>query len=216
MSGAFAGFSTRLDGDVRGDQRARERFADRAGIPRNWATLEQLHGCDVVEVNKPGHAGSGDAMFTRQADVPLAIFTADCVGVAVLGEDGVGVAHAGWRGLAAGVVTALIDAMYGTGLAPTRVIAGPSIRSCCFEVGSDVATVFPGETSSTTWGTTSVDLISAVASQVRSLDFVDSGRCTSHEDGYFSHRRDGDLRRMATLVMLRRPAKAGSINDDPD
>ena len=121
------------------------------------------------------------------AGLPLAVFTADCLAVVLEGEGIVGIAHAGWRGLAAGVITgrALEDAG-----SPAKAAAiGPAIGSCCFEVGEDVAGRFPEEAATTTWGSPSVDLLAAARAQLAGLELWDAGRCTGHDPGLFSHRR---------------------------
>jgi hypothetical protein len=132
--------------------------------------------------------------------LPLAVFTADCVGVALVADGGVGVAHAGWRGVAAGVVPALMGAMTAAGYRPVRVAIGPTIGPCCYEVGSKVATRFGGHVSETTWGAVSVDLPAAVAAQLTGVQVWQAGICTRCADGYHSHRLDQTTKRMATIA----------------
>jgi copper oxidase (laccase) domain-containing protein len=136
-------------------------------------------------------------------DLPLAVFTADCVGVVMIADDAIGVAHAGWRGAAAGVVTALRARFETTGLQVRRAVIGPHIRSCCFEVGPEVAERFPGHVAETTWGTTSIDLAGVIGAQLAGIDVTDFTACTHHEGSWFSHRRDSDPRRLASLAVRR-------------
>ena len=93
-------FTDPADGDMRGDPKARRAVSDRLGISADWATLTQVHGGDALRVDRPGVAGEADALVTTRPGLPLAVFTADCLGVVLSGPGSVGVAHAGWRGLA--------------------------------------------------------------------------------------------------------------------
>ena len=202
MSGSGVAFSDASDGDVRGDAARRADLARRLGISDRWATLDQVHGAKVFEVDRPGDLGEADAMFTSIAGLPLAIFTADCAGVVVQAPGAVGVAHAGWRGAASGVVEALITDMRRAGFEPASAAIGPALGPCCLEVGPEVIARFNGFTNNTSWGSPSIDLGKAIAAQLGGLDIWSAGRCTSHEPGWFSHRRDRTLARMATIAWL--------------
>jgi polyphenol oxidase len=197
-----AAFSTAGDGDLRADPGARRVFSARLGIPDRWATVRQVHGANAVRVDGPGDAGEADALYTSSPLLPLAVFTADCFGVALLGPRGVGIAHAGWRGASAGVVGALRRAMDREGIAAERACIGPGIRSCCFEVGPEVLARFQGHHASTTWGTPSVDIVGALRDELAGLEIIESGECTRCGVGYFSHRRDGTRDRMAGVAWL--------------
>jgi YfiH family protein len=193
-------FTLARDGDLRNDPAARRSAAARLAIPDAWATVRQVHGDDVVCAHHPGDLGEADAIFTTDPSLPIAVFTADCLGVVIVGRGGVGVAHAGWRGVDAAVVTRLRNAMEAARLDPERAYVGPAIRSCCFEVGPEVAGRFAGNLASTSWGSTSVDLIAVTRDQLEGLDVFDSGRCTMHEDGFHSHRASGTKARMAAVA----------------
>ncbi|MGH8928500.1 MAG: laccase domain-containing protein [Acidimicrobiia bacterium] len=197
-----AAFSDASEGDLRQDLEARGRFAARLGIPSEWAIVAQVHGARVLEVDQPGEAGEGDAMFTTSVGVPLAVFTADCAGVVLGAEGAVGVAHAGWRGAAAGVVGALADRMRGAGYEPRIAAIGPTIGSCCLEVGPEVSAELGGFTSETSWGTPSVDLIRSISSQLPGVEIWRADVCTRHQAGWYSHRSDRTLKRMAALGWL--------------
>lgn len=202
MSGRGVAFSDASDGDVRGDANRRTALARRLGISDRWATLTQVHGSNVVEVDRPGDQGEADAMFTSIAGLPLAIFTADCAGVVVQAPGAVGVAHAGWRGAASRVVEALTNAMRAAGFEPASAAIGPALGPCCLEVGPEVSALFDGFTARTSWDTESIDLAKAITSQLAGLEIWMADRCTRHEPGWFSHRRDGTLARMATVAWL--------------
>src|SRR3954470_18110368 len=85
----------------------------RFGADTTW--LRQVHGSTVVTVTHPGeHAGAeADAAITRAPNAKLAVRTADCVPIVLEGDGVIGVVHAGWRGLAAGIVRATVAAMGG-------------------------------------------------------------------------------------------------------
>ena len=189
-------------GDQRGNPAQRSSVAAELGIEPDWATLHQVHGRTVIEATHPGELGEGDALFTRVAGLPVAVFTADCLAVVLEGDGIVGIAHAGWRGLAKGVIAALRTAMDDAG-SPARVAAiGPAIGSCCFEVGEDVADRFPDEAATTTWGSPSVDLHASAKADLGGLEVWDAGRCTGHDPGLFSHRRQRTSSRMAAIGWL--------------
>lgn len=195
-------FTNARDGDLRNDLAARRLIATDLDVASNWATVRQVHGGRVVEARGPGDLGDADAIHTERSGLPAAVFTADCLAVALEADDGVGIAHAGWRGVVAGVVATLRTAMSKAGRIPVRAAIGPGIGLCCFEVGDEVAEQFPAHRSTTTWGTQSVDLPAAVASQLVGLDVWQSETCTRCADGFFSHRRDGTAARMAGIVWL--------------
>lgn len=195
-------FTEAVDGDQRSDLAVRAAVSTALGIPSAWATLRQVHGSRVVVADRPGDLGEADALFTTLESLPLAVFTADCAGVVVQAEGGVGVAHAGWRGARAGVVSHLVEAMRAEGLSPLTILVGPSIGPCCFEVGSEVAAHFPTAVAQTTWGTRSIDLRKAIVEQVADLDVTLVAGCTRHDPGWLSHRKDATTARMATVAWL--------------
>lgn len=201
-AGGLVVFSESGEGDLRDDLDARRRLSTRLGHSDRWALVDQVHGATVVDVSEPGNHGPADGLFTETAGLPLAVFTADCAGVVLMADDAIGVAHAGWRGAAAGVVATLRGRFDSSGRQVHSAVIGPHIRSCCFEVGPEVAEVFTDHVRKTTWGTTSVDLASVIRAQLPGIDVVDFTACTYHEDTWFSYRRDSDARRMATLAVL--------------
>ncbi len=202
MSGGVrAAFSTRSDGDLRGDREARARFSHRLDISPEWATVHQVHGDGVAAVDGPGLHGDADALITTRSGLPVAVFTADCLGIVVDGGTVVGVAHAGWRGLAAGVLEATLRALVEMGGTPVQASVGPAIGPCCYEVGEEVAARFSGYTATTSWGTTSVDLVAAAEDRV-GIPLRRAGDCTRCGGDAFSHRRDATPGRMAAVGWL--------------
>lgn len=176
---------------------------------RDLALLDQVHGADIVRVGAGkgplAVVGSADAAFTTERSVVLTVRVADCVPVLLAGKGFVAVAHAGWRGTAARVVSALVETVRDTlDIAPASMAAaiGPCISGPAYEVGDEVVSslVAAGlrkdqflchrEAS----GRPHVDLAKAVANQLR-MGGVDNvyviERCTASETDFFSHRRDG-------------------------
>lgn len=201
MSGSGVAFTAPADGDMRADPEARRRVSERLGIQPGWATVHQVHGTEVVRVTRPGPNGRADAMVTTVPGLAAAVFTADCLGVVLHGPGAVGVAHAGWRGLAAGVLESTAKQMQEAGARPQRAHLGPAIGPCCFEVGEEVAELFPDDLSETPGGSVSVDLVSAALRRLPGLETSVDRRCTACEGGP-SHRRDGSRSRMAALGWL--------------
>lgn len=191
-------FTWAADGDQRADASARATVSAALGVPSAWATVSQVHGGAVVSASVAGVAGDADAVVVTGPGLPAAVFTADCLGVVLRGNGVVGVAHAGWRGLDAGVVESTIEAMVRTGSDPQRAYVGPGIGPCCFEVGGDVADRFPRSRARTSWGTVSVDLAGEVERRLDDLPVWIDPRCTRCGGG-FSHRRTGGPERMAAI-----------------
>ncbi|MBO0731516.1 MAG: polyphenol oxidase family protein, partial [Acidimicrobiaceae bacterium] len=105
-----------------------------------WTVLRQVHGARVVTVASPGE-GSGepaDGAVTTCPGAALAVLTADCAPVALASPEGVvGVAHAGWRGLLAGVIEATVEAMRALGARRVDAVLGPCIRPACYAFGAE-------------------------------------------------------------------------------
>ncbi len=178
--------------------------------------LNQIHGVETVE-GKVGLVPEADAHWTAARNRPLAVLTADCLPVVLMTIDGscVGIAHAGWRGLAAGVLESLLTAMPAEPASMTAWL-GPAISAAAYEVGPEVKTTFEQ-----TCGEESSDCFSASHRQGRWMadlwalarlrlgragvsTITGGGRCTYSESAdFFSHRREGPATgRMATLVWL--------------
>ena len=191
-----AAFTSAADGDMRTVDR--NAISSRLGIGSAWATVSQVHGADVRAVASSGVAGPADAIATTSADLPLAVFTADCGGVILESPRAVAVVHAGWRGAAAGVVRRAATWMSDNG-GTVRAALGPTIGPCCFEVGEEVAAEFPDHVSTTTWGTLSIDLGAVIRSQIPDVEWWSADRCTRCSEGWFSHRLDATTARLATI-----------------
>lgn len=164
-----------------------------------------MHGANVLTVTEPGeHAGAeADAAVTRSRYAKLAVRTADCVPIVLIGRDSIGVVHAGWRGLAANVVQETIEVMGGAGQAHL----GPHIRAGCYEFGPDdldrvSAALGPEVRAQTLWGAPSLDLTAATRAALGAIPVIDSGACTACSDVYFSWRARRDTGRFATVAWM--------------
>jgi YfiH family protein len=160
-------------------------------------TAGQVHGADVVRVESLGHVPGCDALVTRVPGLALAVSTADCMALLLAADGAVAAAHSGWRGTAAGMPVAALRAvceMAGTGPGQVTIHLGPCIRGCCYEVGPDVARLFPAAALTRPGGTWHLDLPTAARLQLAdagALDAHDTGACTACEPAwYYSHRRD--------------------------
>ena len=195
-----AAFTTAAAGDMLSGDRG--EVSGTLGIRAEWASLRQVHGGNVLTATEPGRAGPGDALVTCTPGLPLAVMTADCVGVVLETDDAVGVAHAGWRGVVAGVVAATARRLEGLGRRPgpvLRAATGPLIGPCCFEVGPEVAGLFHDRHVKSIGGMTTVDLATAVRDQVPEAEWWSVEACTRCEEGWFSFRADRTEHRLATL-----------------
>ena len=167
-----------------------------ADVGRTW--LRQIHSARVLDAGAtPGCRGEGDALVVRTGRLAALVASADCVPVLVAGEAGVAAIHAGWRGVASGVVPAAVDRLGGGG---RTAWIGPGIGPCCYEVGEEVAraVVDASTVAALRAGTGSrphLDLAVAVAHQLRAAgvgEIVRISICTRcHGEWLCSHRRDG-------------------------
>jgi YfiH family protein len=190
-----------------------------AGTSIQWLTQE--HGCNVERAGKTGTAPVADATWTDAPAVACAVMTADCLPVLFCSEHGekVAAAHAGWRGLAQGVLEACTAAME----ADTRGIMawlGPAIGPNSFEVGGEVREQFlsnsglnqqhsvmqcfkelanrPGFYLADLYGLARIQLNAIGISRIYGGDL-----CTNSEASrFYSYRRDGETGRMATLIAI--------------
>lgn len=183
-----------------GEEPTRAAISAELAIGPHWATINQIHGAQVLWANAPGVVGDADGLATTELGLPLAIRTADCVPVVVETATSVGVVHAGWRGVAAGVVPQMIDALRREGQEPIRASIGPHIGPCCYEVGDEVVAALGGYNQTTRWGTTSVSLRDAIADQLPDMNVEVIDLCTYEDTRFASYRRDATQKRQVTVV----------------
>ncbi len=187
-------FTSRADGDA---LRLQDELA--------WAVVHQVHGAEVVVADRPGHHGAADAIVTTTPGLHLAVRVADCAPIALLADGVVGVVHAGWRGIAAGVIPAALDAMAALGAREVRAVLGPCIHAECYEFGAgdlDAIAASLGEAvrGVTSWGTPALDVVAAVRAALP--DVVDEGVCTACSPDHWSHRARGDRERQAVVAWI--------------
>jgi copper oxidase (laccase) domain-containing protein len=141
---------------------------------------------------------------TRVVGARLAVRTADCVPIVLHADGVVAVVHAGWKGLAGGVLEATMAVM---GVRPEVAIVGPHIRRGCYEFGIEdldevVASLGPHVRATTSWGTPALDLTAGAHRLLEGIAITDAGACTACSDLYFSHRARREAERFATIAWL--------------
>ncbi len=228
------GLTTRLgfpkgDAPSPRDGRARVREVLATALraaPEHFAWCKQVHGAKVVEAKTAGFQGEGDALVSCDPSLGLLISVADCIPVLLWNPRAqgdqtaaeapsaapFGVAHAGWRGLLAGVLPATVDALQRLGTPPSSLRAwiGPSICAEHFEVGEEVASLFPKSfvERRNEWPKPHVDLKSYAVQQLLKAGLIAESvtvcpDCTyAQADFYHSYRRDQGIcgRHLAYLV----------------
>jgi len=206
------GFTDRGDGDFRVDRPADVLSSLRQRtMAGDWSWLCQVHGNEVLTVTSAGEGAgaTADAAVTTVPGVVLAVQTADCVPVILIGDGVVGVAHAGWRGIVDGVLPATVEHMRDLGASHVTATIGPCIRASHYEFGATELDVVVAVTSDavrsiTDEGHPALDMAAAamIALEHAGVDrVVDVGHNTADER-FYSHRTRGDAGRQANVVRL--------------
>jgi len=199
---------------------ARNRQLLASFMPSEPVWLEQVHGIAVANADMADCQTFADACIARQRGSVCVVMTADCLPVLLCDETGtvVGAAHAGWKGLAAGVIEATVKAM---DVAPHRLMAwlGPAIGQSAFEVGAEVRETFiahhaqsaeaflplhPGEGEEGMKFLADIYLLAHQRLNALGITriFGGSGSTYHQRDKFFSYRRDGVTGRMGTFIWL--------------
>jgi YfiH family protein len=214
--GSFAGLNlaAHVDDDRKTVERNRAWLRETAHLPAEPIWLQQVHGTTVWTGGTPHEPPVADASVTRATGQVSAILTADCLPVLFCDLDGtvVAAAHAGWRGLADGVLAATVEAMRVPG---ARLLAwlGPAIEPAAFEVGDEVLERFvardPGHAQAfqkNARGRWQGDLYALARGELRALGIerVYGGGFGTFGDAtrFYSYRRDKRTGRMATLIWM--------------
>lgn len=186
----------------------------RQALPAEPLWLNQVHGTRVVDAADPSQPRSADASFTQRIGVVCAVMTADCLPVLFCDRKGsvVAAAHAGWRGLAAGILEATVDAM---SVEPGQLLAwlGPAIGPQVFEVGGEVRDIFLAANGQAAAafvarpnGQWLADLCQLARLRLQAVGIsavYGGGLCTySDPERFYSFRRDRITGRMASLIWL--------------
>jgi YfiH family protein len=210
-SGVHGLVTTRAQGDMKSE---RGRQLLRAQLPADPLWLRQVHGTAVVDAACTQAGIAADASFTRKANVVCAVMAADCMPVLFADEAGtaVGIAHAGWRGLCAGVIESIVAAM---GVPPARLLAwlGPAIGPDAYEIGAEVRAAFLQHDAKaesafvpSRQGHWRLDLYAVARQRLAALGVAKvsgGGFCTATDaERFFSYRRDGTSERMAAAIWL--------------
>jgi len=214
----FDGFNVGLHvGDnpprVQQNRQQLQQYLNTACQPQ-W--LQQVHGRDAVAAKSDGSVPEADACFSNLPGLPCAVMTADCLPVFFCSRQGdkVAVAHAGWRGLAEGVLEATIDKLK-VPPAELMVWLGPAIGPEQFEVGDDVRAIFMAfsEASAAAFkpqpnkpGHWLADIyqLARLRLNQQGVDAIYGGSFCTYSDAerFFSYRRDGVTGRMASVIWI--------------
>lgn len=166
------------------------------GVARHdFAWGHQVHGAEVRALREPpgdhDREEEADGQATRLEKVAPTVFVADCLPVALSTGDGVAMVHAGWRGLAGGVLERGVATLRGLGArGDLHAAIGPGAGACCYEAGEEVHAAVGHSVGP------NVDLKAAATERLRELGAVevhDVGICTICDERYFSHRRSGGV-----------------------
>jgi YfiH family protein len=184
-------------------------------LPAEPLWLEQVHGVQVTDATDPSASRRADAAFSDQPDVVCAVMTADCLPLLLCNRRGsmVAAAHAGWRGLQAGVIEHTVAAL---DEAPGELLVwlGPAIGPDAFEVGDEVKQAFEQQMTEAAaafrpsrpghwWA--DIYLLARQRLQRLGIEAVYGGGLCTYEDAqrFYSYRRDGETGRMASLIWIR-------------
>jgi len=219
LSSAHVACTGRVEGDMgHGGRYVETVHPEVAGrraavVDLPWTWLRQVHGDRVVRVDEPGGCAGAraDAAITTRQGCVLAVLSADCAPVALASPEGIiGVAHAGWRGVLAGVLGATVGEMRSLGASSIEAVVGPCIHPGCYDFGAtdldEVAAAFgDGVRATTSAGLPALDLPAAVRialaeAGVSGDDIRDVGVCTACSPDHFSWRAGGDQERQAMAV----------------
>jgi polyphenol oxidase len=198
-------------------QRVRQnRRLLRQSLPAEPAWLSQVHGTTVIDAAAVTDAPPADASIATQPGVVCAILSADCLPVLFCDRAGsvVGAAHAGWRGLASGILESTVAAMRAAGAGDVLAWLGPAIGPQAFEVGEDVRQEFIGRDGALDRAFVAIperagkyhaDIYRLARARLGRIG-VDAvfggGLCTYSDRRFYSYRRDGVTGRIGSFIWL--------------
>jgi len=192
--------------------RNRQRLASL--LPSEPVWLQQVHGTEVADAGNTACLVQADASIARHHGTVCVVMTADCLPVLLCDEAGtvVGAAHAGWKGLAAGIIEATVSAM---DIAPHKLMAwlGPAIGQQAFEVGGEVREIFLSQNPQASEafipkadGKWMADIYQLAQQRLQALGVlrIYGGKYCTYSDSarFFSYRRDGVTGRMGSFIWL--------------
>ena len=199
----------------------RAALQQQLALPTQPQWLEQIHGTRVVAAATDGRVRTADGCYSREAGVACAVMTADCLPVLICDRQGTQVAavHAGWRGLAKGILAEALES-FSCDAAQLLVYFGPALGSDHFEVGIEVLETFfaaartpaQAEAVSAAFRPSPkplhfyADLYALARAELATLgvEAIYGGDCCTYGDPqrFYSYRRDGKTGRMASLIWL--------------
>lgn len=214
----------------------REALAQLTGVSR-WQWLEQVHGTHIVTANSQGACPQADGASTEETGLALAILTADCLPVLLCNQQGTHICalHAGWRGLAAGIIKNAV-ARFRQPASQLMAYLGPCIGPAHFEVGPEVKAAFLQQEGlfhthypTPAWASAfepsarsghafaHLALLARLQLQALGVTAVYGGQqCTySQTQRFYSYRREGLTGRFASVIWLNPPSPAHSLTATP-
>ncbi len=212
----YAGFNLadHVEDDPAAVQQNRRLLREHLHLPAEPCWLEQVHGVAVTDAGDPAADRRADASFTHRSQVVCSVLTADCLPVLICNRDGsqVAAAHAGWRGLQAGVIEQTLQT-FTDAREELLVWLGPAIGPSAFEVGDEVKQAFeqdlpiaaeafqphgPGH-----W-LADIYRLARQRLQAAGIEAVYGGGLCTYQDAtrFYSYRRDGKTGRMASLIWM--------------
>lgn len=205
-----------VDDNVEHVLKNRQRLQQLLATPHEPQWLQQVHGCEVISANPDGQVPEADACFTLQKGLPCAVMTADCLPVLFCSRSGdrIAAAHAGWRGLADGVLEATVEKLQvpsaellvwlGPAIGPQQFEVGAEVRDAFLAFSADCAQAFAAHPQKADHWFADVYKLARIRLQRLGIEQVyGGGFCTlTEKERFFSYRRDGVTGRMASLIWL--------------
>jgi len=197
----------------------RDRLATAVGSSgARTAVMDAVHGAQVATVSGPGVVAGVDGLVTQEPGLAIVALGADCVPLALVGDDGrtIGVAHCGWQGLVVDVVGSILSVLREHGSGVGFAVLGPAVCGTCYpvppdrarEVSRQCSTVVSAAALTTCAdGQPGIDVRKGVRARLVELGVEDrvisvAGGCTVEDPGLFSYRRDGVTGRQGVALCL--------------
>jgi len=172
---------------------------------------KQIHSSNISICTKAGKVIDSDGILTNNRDLILSIQVADCIPIYLYDDQNqnIGLVHAGWRGVNAGIIENISEKMkiLDSKLTDIKVVLGPSIRQCCFEVGPEVGNLFDakfqkvGKNNRIYLDLQDTVIHKLVNIGIQLTNIIDIEECTCCSDQYHSYRKDGiEAGRMIAMI----------------
>ena len=217
--GNYAGFNlaTGIKDKPNAVRKNRALLKQKLALPREPLWLNQVHGVNVIDANPLKKRPKADAVFTNTSGIVCVTLTADCLPLLICNTQGncVAAIHAGWRGLANGIIEATLSTL---AIKPKDTLAwlGPAIGPTAFEVGKDVYTTFVDmdndakehfcPTKKDHWLANIYGLAKQRLAKCHVTQVYGGNYCTyTEKERFFSYRRDKECGRMATMIWFDEP-----------